>query len=111
MNERFVKEFMALSPLYDPSDPEKANKPSEWEERSDSKKEDKAQMIIHQLVEKIKIWLKEVNNHIFKQTTMAIIILVIFGKTVNFQRFATLEPAIRFHFPKWQSESNNTSKY
>ena len=42
---------------------------------------------------------------------MAIIILVIFGKTVNFQRFATLEPAIRFHFPKWQSESNNTSKY
>ena len=45
-----------------------------------------------------------VNNHIFKQTTMAIIILVIFGKTVNFQCFATLEPGVRFHFPKWQTK-------
>ena len=41
-----------------------------------------------------------VNNHIFKQTTMAIIIVVIFGKTVNFQHFATLEPGLRFHFSK-----------
>ena len=52
-----------------------------------------------------------VNNHSFKQTTMAIIIVIIFGKTVNFQHFATLEPGVRFHFPKWQSESNNTRKY
>ena len=52
-----------------------------------------------------------VNNHIFKQTTMAIVIVVIFGKTVNFQHFATLEPGVHFHFPRWQSESNNTSKY
>ena len=52
-----------------------------------------------------------VNNLIVKQTTMAIIILVIFGKTVNYQRFATLEPGVRFHFPKWQSESKNTRKY
>ena len=27
-----------------------------------------------------------------------------FGKTVNFQCFATLEPGVRFHFPKWQTK-------
>ena len=55
-----------------------------------------------------------VNNHIFKQTTMAIIIVVIFGKTVNFQRVATLEPVVRFHFSKWQLNQTvpaNTMQY
>ena len=31
MNEKFVKDFMAMSPLYDPQDPDAANAPSEWE--------------------------------------------------------------------------------
>ena len=31
MNEKFVKEFMACSPLYDPENPREANEPSTWE--------------------------------------------------------------------------------
>ena len=39
MNEKFVKEFMALSPLYDPSDPKQAQKLSDWEDSADFKKD------------------------------------------------------------------------
>ena len=35
MNEGFVRDFMALSPLYDPNDIQAAKKPTLWEDSAE----------------------------------------------------------------------------